>query len=49
MVAFLADEMEVHPWQTLTESRKGGEQLSKEEKKVLGLRSNNLSVEGLHL
>ncbi|NKN34731.1 hypothetical protein HFC70_00005 [Agrobacterium sp. a22-2] len=40
IVGFLADEMETHPRQTLTEYRKGGEQLSKEEKKTLGLRSN---------
>lgn len=40
IIAFLGNEMEVHPRQTLTEYRKGGEQLTKEEKKALGLRTN---------
>lgn len=40
MLGFLGDQMEVHPRQTLTEYRKGGEQLSNDEKKALGLRSN---------
>ncbi|ANL74256.1 hypothetical protein AMC83_PA00029 (plasmid) [Rhizobium phaseoli] len=40
MVGFLGDEMEIDPRQTLTAYRKGGEQLSKDEKRALGLRSN---------
>lgn len=40
IVGFLADEMETHPRQTLTGYRKGDEQLTKDEKKALGLRSN---------
>lgn len=39
IVGFLADEMETHPRQTLTQYRKG-EQLTKEEKNAIGLRSN---------
>jgi hypothetical protein len=40
IVGFLEDQMETHPQQTLAGYRKGGEQLSKEEKRALGLRSN---------
>ncbi|MQV12175.1 hypothetical protein GHL01_00250 [Sinorhizobium meliloti] len=39
ILGLFADEMETHPRQTLTEYRKG-EQLTKEEKKAVGLRSN---------
>jgi hypothetical protein len=39
ILSFLRDEMDIHPRQTITEYRKG-DQLSKEEKKALGLRSN---------
>jgi hypothetical protein len=39
IVGFLEDQMETHPRQTLTGYRKG-EQLSREEKKAIGLRSN---------
>ena len=39
MLSFLRDEMDIHPRQTVTGYRKG-EQLSKDEKRALGLRSN---------
>ena len=39
IVRFLVDEIETHPRQTLTQYRKG-EQLTKEEKNAIGLRSN---------
>lgn len=39
IVRFLAAEMETHPRQTLSQYRKG-EQLTKEEKNAIGLRSN---------
>ncbi|MCR6502468.1 hypothetical protein MUO32_25915 [Shinella sp. CPCC 101442] len=48
IVGFLADEMEIHPRQTLTEYRRG-EQLSKDEKKAIGVRSNAfLSRQAFH-
>lgn len=34
IVGFLEDQMETHPQQTLAGYRKGGEQLSKEEKRL---------------
>lgn len=40
MLALLRDRMDIHPRQISTGYRKEGEQLSKEEKKALGLRSN---------
>jgi hypothetical protein len=40
MASLLRDQMDIHPGQIATSYRKDGEQVSKEEKKALGLRSN---------
>lgn len=40
MLALLRDQMDIHPRQISTIYRKEGEQLSRDEKKGLGLRSN---------
>ncbi|MBB2868595.1 UNVERIFIED_ORG: hypothetical protein GGI63_005239 [Rhizobium esperanzae] len=40
MVSLLRDQIDIHPRQIATDYRKQGEQLSKEEKKALGVRSN---------
>lgn len=47
MLALLRDQMDIHPRQISTGYRKEGEQLPKEEKKALGLRSNAFLPTGI--